>query len=163
MPFEQSQKTTSHEPLQRSCSSPVGASAGIKTKRASAPMIAQIMVIIFDFIIWKFIVWKFTDAGLVLHPLEIEMFAIPLCRWNATIFLHKFRIHIVRVCTCQNVGSGVVRCVSLPFATIVAGNFFVNVCFHCFVYLLFSIAKVVTIFEYPNKILLFIENLCFAV
>ena len=34
--------------------------------------------------------------------------------------------------------------------------------FHCFVYLLFSIAKVVTIFEYPNKILLFIENLCFC-
>ena len=27
---------------------------------------------------------------------------------------------------------------------------------------LFLIAKVVTIFEYPNKILLFIENLCFC-
>ena len=65
------------------------------------------------------------------------------------------------VCTRQNVGSGVVRCVSLPLATSVAGDFFVNVCSHCFVYLLFSIAKVVTIFEYPNKILLFIENLCF--
>ena len=27
---------------------------------------------------------------------------------------------------------------------------------------LFLIAKVVTIFEYPNKILLFIENLCYC-
>ena len=95
------------------------------------------------------------EVGLVLHPLEIEMFAIPLCRWNATVFVHKFRIHIVCACTCQNVGSGVVRCVSFPFATLVAGDFFVNVCSHCFVYLLFSIAKVVTIFEYPNKFLLF--------
>ena len=102
------------------------------------------------------------EAGLVLHPLEIEMFAIPLCRWNATVFVYEFRIHIVCACTCQNVGSGVVRCVSFPFATLVACNFFVNVCSHCFVVLLFSIAKVVTIFEYPNKILLFIENLCFC-
>ena len=105
---------------------------------------------------------KIPDVGLVLHPLKIEMFAIPLCGRNTTIFLHKFRIQIVRVCTCQNVGSGVIRCASFPFATIVAGNFFVNVCFHCFVYLLFSIAKVVTIFEYPNNFLLFIENLCFC-
>ena len=66
------------------------------------------------------------------------------------------------VCTCQNVGSGVVRCVSFPLASLVAGDFFVNVCSHCFVYLLFSIAKVVTIFEFPNNILLFIENLCFC-
>ena len=29
-------------------------------------------------------------------------------------------------------------------------------------FLLFLIAKVVTIFEYPNKFLLFIENLCFC-
>lgn len=50
MPFTQSQKTKSHEPLQRTCSSPVGASAGKKKKRASAPTIAQIVVIIFDFI-----------------------------------------------------------------------------------------------------------------
>ena len=155
MPLEQSQKTKSHEPLQRICSSPVGASAGIKTKIANAPMIAQIMVIIFDFIIWKFMVWKFTDAGLVLHPLETEMPMIPLGRWNSSIFLHKIIIHIMCVWTCQNVGSGVVRCASLPFATIVAGNFFVNVCSHCFVVLLFSIAKVVTIFEYPNNSLLF--------
>ena len=87
---------------------------------------------------------------------------IPLGRWNSSIFLHKIIIHIVCVCTCQNVGSGVVRCVSFPLATLVAGDFFVNVCSHCFVYLLFSIAKVVTISEYPNKILLFIENLCFC-
>lgn len=51
MPFTQSQKTKSHEPLQRSCPNAVGASAGIKTKRASAPTIAQIVVIIFAFII----------------------------------------------------------------------------------------------------------------
>ena len=162
MPFTQSQKTKSHEPLQRSCSSPVGASAGRKTKRASAPMIAQIMVIIFDFIIWKFIVWKFTDAGLVLHPLKIEMPVIPLGRWNSSIFLHKIIIHIVCVCTCQNVGSGVVRCVSFPVASLVACDFFVNVCSHCFVYLLFSIAKVSIKIEYPNKFLLFIKNLCFC-
>ena len=161
MPFEQSQKTKSHEPLQRICSSPVGASAGIKTKRANAPMIAQIMVIIFDFIIWKFIAWKFTDAGLVLHPLKTEMPVIPLGRWNSSIFLHKIIIHIVCVCTCQNVGSGVVRCVSFPLASLVAGDFFVNVCSHCFVYLLFSIAKVVTIFESPNNFLLFYRKFMF--
>ena len=95
------------------------------------------------------------EAGLVLHPLEIEMFAIPLCRWNATVFVHKIIIHIMCVCTCQNVGSGVVRCVSFQLASLVAGDFFVNVCSHCFVVLLFSIAKVVTIFEFPNNILLF--------
>ena len=88
--------------------------------------------------------------------------AIPLGRWNSSIFLHKIIIHIMCVCTCQNVGSGVIRCVSFPLASLVAGDFFVNVCSHCFVYLLFSIAKVVTIFEYPNKFLLFIENLCFC-
>ena len=85
---------------------------------------------------------------------------IPLGRRNSSIFLHKIIIHIMCVCTCQNVGSGVVRCASFPRASLVAGDFFVNVCSHCFVFLLFSIAKVVTIFEYPNKILLFIENLC---
>ena len=35
-------------------------------------------------------------------------------------------------------------------------------CSHCFVVLLFSIAKVHIIFIYPNKFLLFIENLCFC-
>lgn len=50
MPFAQSKKTKSQEPLQRICSPMVDASAG-RTKRASAPMIAQIVVIIFDFII----------------------------------------------------------------------------------------------------------------
>ena len=58
MPFTQSQKTKSQEPLQRICSSPVGASAGKKKKRANAPTIAQIVEIIFAFIIWKFMVWK---------------------------------------------------------------------------------------------------------
>ena len=101
------------------------------------------------------------DAGLVLYSLKIEMFAIPLGRWNATIFVHKFIIHIVRVRTCQNVGSGVVRCASFPLATLVACDFLVNVCSHCFVFLLFSIAKISIKIEYPNKILLFIENLCF--
>ena len=88
--------------------------------------------------------------------------AIPLGSWNATVFVHKFRIHIVCAGTCQNVGSGVVRCVSFPLASLVAGNFFVNVCFHCFVVLLFSIAKISIKIEYPNKFLLFIENLCFC-
>lgn len=50
MHFAQSKKTKSQEPLQRICSPKVDASAGIKT-RASAPTIAQIVVIIFDFII----------------------------------------------------------------------------------------------------------------
>lgn len=50
MPFAQSKKTKSQEPLQRICSPMVGASAGRKT-RASAPTIAQIVMIIFDFII----------------------------------------------------------------------------------------------------------------
>ena len=50
MPFAQSKKTKSQEPLQRICSPMVDASAGIKT-RAIAPTIAQIVVIIFDFII----------------------------------------------------------------------------------------------------------------
>ena len=85
--------------------------------------------------------------------------AIPLGRWNATVFVHKFRIHIVGVGTCQNVGSGVVRCVSFPLASLVAGDFFVNVCSHCFVYLLFSIAKVVTIFEYPNIFFTFLSKI----
>ena len=88
------------------------------------------------------------------------MLTIPLCGRNAIIFVHKFRIHIVRVSTCQNVGCGVVRCVSFPLASLVAGDFFVNVCSHCFVYLLFSVAKVSIIFIYPNIFLLFIENLC---
>ena len=87
---------------------------------------------------------------------------IPLGRWNSSIFLHKIIIHIVCVCTCQNVGSGVVRCVSFPVASLVACDFFVNVCSHCFVYLLFSIAKVSIKIEYPNNFLLFIENLCFC-
>ena len=64
--------------------------------------------------------------------------------------------------TRKNVGSIIVRCIAIPFASLVAGDFLINVCSHCFVYLLFSIAKVVTIFEYPNKFLLFIENLCFC-
>ena len=51
MHFAQSKKTKSQEPLQRIWSPPVGASAGIKTKRANAPMIAQIVVIIYAFII----------------------------------------------------------------------------------------------------------------
>lgn len=51
MPFAQSQKIKSHEPLQRICVPEVDASAGNKTKRASAPTIAQILVIIFAFII----------------------------------------------------------------------------------------------------------------
>ena len=50
MPFAQSKKTKSQEPLQRICSPMVDASAGRKT-RASAPTIAQIVVIVFDFII----------------------------------------------------------------------------------------------------------------
>ena len=50
MPFAQSKKTISQEPLQMIWSPMVDASAGRKT-RASAPMIAQIVVIIFDFII----------------------------------------------------------------------------------------------------------------
>ena len=141
MPFAQSQRTKSQEPLQRICSSPVGASAGIKTKRANAPMIAQMMVIIFDFMVWKFIAWKFTDAGLILHPLKIEMFAIPLGRWNSSVFLHKIIVHIVCVCTCQNVGSGVVRCVSFPLAALVACDFFVNVCSHCFIVFVVSDCK----------------------
>ena len=87
---------------------------------------------------------------------------IPLWGRYATIFLHKIIIHIVCVCTCQNVGSGVVRCAFFPLASLVAGDFFVNVCSHCFVFLLFSIAKVSIKIEYPNKILLFIENLCFC-
>ena len=87
---------------------------------------------------------------------------IPLCRRNAVIFLHKIIIHIMCVCTRQNVGSGVVRCASFPLASLVAGDFLVNVCFHCFVFLLFSIAKVSIKIEYPNKILLFIENLCYC-
>ena len=66
----------------------------------------------------------------------------------------------MRVSTCQNVGGEVVRCVSFPLAALVAGDFFVNVCSHCFVYLLFSVAKVSIIFIYPNIFLLFIENLC---
>lgn len=40
------------------------------------------------------------DAGLFLHPLKIEMPAIPLGGRNAIIFLHKFKIHIVRIGTC---------------------------------------------------------------
>ena len=103
---------------------------------------------------------KITDAGLLLHPLKIEMLTIPLCGRDATILLNKFRIQIVGVGTCQNVGSGVVGCASFPIASLVAGDFFVNVCSHCFVYLLFLIAKVSIKIEYPNKILLFIENLC---
>ena len=102
------------------------------------------------------------DVGLVLHPLKIEMPMIPLGRWNSSIFAHKFIIHIVCGCTYQNVGSGVVRCASFPLATLVAGDFFVNVCSHCFVFLLFSIAKVSIKIEYPNNFLLFIENLCFC-
>lgn len=105
---------------------------------------------------------KIPDAGLILYPLKIEMLTIPLCGRDTTIFVHKFRIHIVRVGACQNVGSGVVRCASFQLASLVAGDFFVNVCSHCFVFLLFSIAKVVTIFEYPNNFLLFIENLCYC-
>ena len=50
MPFAQRQKTKSQEPLQMICRPTVGASAGIKT-RASAPTIAQIVMIIFAFII----------------------------------------------------------------------------------------------------------------
>ena len=50
MPFAQSKKTKSHEPLQRIWSPMVDASAGRKT-RASAPTIAQIVLIIFAFII----------------------------------------------------------------------------------------------------------------
>ena len=49
MPFAQSKKTKSHEPLQRIWSPMVDASAGRKT-RASAPMIAQIVLTIFAFI-----------------------------------------------------------------------------------------------------------------
>ena len=94
---------------------------------------------------------KITDAGLILYPLKIEMLTIPLCGRNAIIFVHKFRIHIVRVSTCQNVGCGVVRCVSFPLASLVAGDFFVNVCSHCFVYLLFSVAKLSIISVTPNK------------
>ena len=94
---------------------------------------------------------KITDAGLILYPLKIEMPVIPLWGRYATIFLHKIRIHIVRVSTCQNVGSGVVRCVSFPLASLVAGDFFVNVCSHCFVYLLFSVAKLSIISVTPNK------------
>ena len=104
MPFEQSQKTKSHEPLQRSCSSPVGASAGIKTKRASAPMIAQIMVIIFDFIIWKFIVWKFIvkfDENLPIvlqvHPCREILFLLLLSlfrnMWKFGILIYHWKIH----------------------------------------------------------------------
>lgn len=50
MTFAQSKKTKSQEPLQRICSPTVDASAGIKT-RASAPMIAQIVLITFAFIV----------------------------------------------------------------------------------------------------------------
>ena len=77
------------------------------------------------------------------------------CRLKITAESKNYYLKIlvrVRVCTCQNVGSGVVRCVSFPFATLVAGDFFVNVCSHCFVVLLFSIAKVSIIFIYPKKI-----------
>lgn len=105
---------------------------------------------------------KIADAGLILYPLKIEMLTIPLCGRNAIIFVHKFRIHIVRVSTCQNVGSEVVWCVSFPLASLVAGDFFVNVCSHCFVYLLFSVAKLSIIFITPNIFLLFYRKLCFC-
>lgn len=50
MPFAQSKKTKSQEPLQMICSPMVDASAGRKT-RANAPTIAQIVMITFAFII----------------------------------------------------------------------------------------------------------------
>ena len=71
-------------------------------------------------------------AELILHPLETEMPMIPLGGRNAVIFLHKFRIHIVGVGTCQNVGSGVVRCVTRSLITFVICDFFVTVCSHRF-------------------------------
>lgn len=67
MPFTQSQKTNIHEPLQGICSATVGASAGRKTNRASAPTIAQIVVIIFAFI--TIIFWlNFAPGGGVAPP-----------------------------------------------------------------------------------------------
>ena len=75
---------------------------------------------------------KIPDAGLILHPLKIEMLMIPPCGRDTFILVHKLTIHIVGVGTCQNVGSGVIRCASLPLAALVAGDFFVNVCSHRF-------------------------------
>ena len=98
VPFEQSQKTKSHEPLQRICSPTVGASAGRKT-RASAPMIAQIMVIIFDFIIWKFIVKSDENLPIVhqVHPCREILFLLLLSlfrnRWKFGILIYHWKIH----------------------------------------------------------------------
>ena len=154
MPFAQSQKTKSQEPLQRICSSPVGASAGIKTKSANAPMIAQIVVIIFDFIIWKFMVWKFIvkfdeNSPIVprLHPCREILFLLLLSlfrnRWKFGILICHWKIHPLH-----------------PKIHLACNCFDTDVSWCCLI--LITAAKLSIKIEYPNKILLFIKNLCFC-
>ena len=155
MPFAQSKKTKSQEPLQRIWSPMVDASAG-RMKRASAPTIAQIVVIIFAFIIWKFIAWKFIssqnrNAGDTTG--KMELFHIcPQIHDTYHVSRHFVKCKY-RHCLMRNKVTGNL-CRLSPLCKCLFSSLWKFI-----VKLVVCDAKVVTIFEYPNNFLLFLSKI----
>ena len=157
MPFAQSKKTKSHEPLQMICSPTVDASAGRKT-RASAPTTAQIVVIIFAFIIWKFIAWKFIssqnrNAGDTTGKMECDHTCPQIQN------TYRARMHLLKCksqhCLMRNKVTGNL-CRLSPLCKCLF-----SLLWKFIVKLVVCDAKVVTIFEYPNIFLLFYRKFMF--